>query len=273
MDSDSSLVDSSVHRSLLITPGDRVQFVRLYVLATVVSWLVVQFVLLPLILQPLLRFTGSIQVRELLIGATLGFAQWLVLRRYIPVKYWVAATALGALGSVVIYEVWSPLLVVPPSQPVDPQTSLGNLSNFGGINAPPSLPVALLASLLTPLLQGLILSRYTRFAMGWLLVPTGFTLMLFVFGVLNVFLSFISQQFLQFSMPILIPGCQGTMQAIALCLFPRSRGESLEVEETSNRPSLSLPQLTVVTLLVVGGVALLVGSLEILLLRLQMTIR
>ncbi|MDX2212372.1 MAG: hypothetical protein SFY66_03695 [Oculatellaceae cyanobacterium bins.114] len=264
----------STTRSLLITPGDRTQFVGLYVLATVVSWLIAQYLLSPRVQLP--NGLASVLMQRFLTGAAVGFAQWWVLRRYLPSKYWIVATALGALGSLLITDVVFPRFVPPP---VQPQPSLRNLINFLDVFATPSpspvtpLPIILLASFPTAILQGLVLSRYTRFAGWWLLISIISVVISIGLEQLNWLLFQVSPLPLQFFMPILIPGFEGTVQAIALCLFPRSRGESLEVEETSNRSSMSLPQLTVVTLLVVSGVALFVGSLEILLLRLQMTIR
>lgn len=266
-ESSAALSNGSGDRPWLITPSDRVRFTSLYVAATILASLIAQY----LWAIPLARLSPStvlLFIQGFLTGSTIGFAQWWILRRYLPTWHWIGATALGQVVITVANDAW--LSYVLEQQSSQPQTML---ELFAGNSM--SLPLMLIATLPIALLQWLILRRYTAAAQWWLITPVVFGLLAFGFLLLSPSLLQRASLPVRFAWPILMPGLTGVIQAIALCLFRTQRGIALEstAAAAGDRQAQSVWFLAVVALGIVSTLAALVGSAEILLLQLQMNYR
>ncbi|HEY9781766.1 MAG TPA: hypothetical protein V6D09_16710 [Leptolyngbyaceae cyanobacterium] len=109
----STFVNRSL-RSFLIPASEQRQFLILFTLITSIGLVVGIFTVNLLILKSptfsLFAATGGIWqifLHNLVIGASLGIAQWSTLRKYIPSWLWIVATSVGWAISAVIAITWS----------------------------------------------------------------------------------------------------------------------------------------------------------------------
>jgi len=265
---DVTLPPAASNRSLLIPLGDRRRFVVLYVIATLVAWQIARYFWSFLLDNTALDGMVQNMAQSFLTGATVGFGQWWVLRRYIPTWQWIAANTLGQMAIALGNELWLHHLRTLAQQ--DPNNFL---ETFGNNYAMP-LPLTVLASLPMVILQWLVLRRYLQTAYAWFLVPVVVSGVSILFFILTGLLGLANLP-IRFALPILIPGIGGTVQAIALCLFRSKRGvplSDLEEGEISpgNRAIQPLLLLALITLLGVATLAIGVGSLGIAIERIQM---
>jgi hypothetical protein len=86
-------------KKLLIPPNERIQFIILFTVLSGLAWAIgtslMRYLTIPI--------TGTFFDSGLVQGIFIGIAQWIVLRRYIPSKSWILATALGWAFSMGIY--------------------------------------------------------------------------------------------------------------------------------------------------------------------------
>ncbi|MBD1912639.1 MULTISPECIES: hypothetical protein [unclassified Leptolyngbya] len=259
-------------RPLLIELSSRRRFVLGYVAVTIISWLIARYLWpLPLRAIPLSDDMVKGLVQGLLTGATVGLGQWLVLRRYIPTWHWIAANALGQIVINLGNELWTNYLIAQSQK--DPTAFL---ETFGGNYAMP-LPLAIAGTLPLLFFQWLVLRRYLQRAYAWVLTPFAVTLLSIVFYIFTGLLGSKTNLPIRFATPILIPGLGGIVQAIAFCLFRSKRGVSLsELAEDArpngkgNRDLLPLLRLALITLLILAGIAALVGSAGIIIEKIQL---
>ena len=109
----STFVNPSL-RSFLIPASEQRQFLILFTLITGIGLVVGIFSVNLLILKsPTFAFFAAIGgiwpifLHNLVIGASLGIAQWSILRKYIPSWLWIVATSVGWAISAVIAITWS----------------------------------------------------------------------------------------------------------------------------------------------------------------------
>jgi len=237
-------------RPLLIEPAARRRFVLLYVVATIAAWLVARY-LWPVATQivPLERSVQGV-MQGFLTGATVGFGQWWVLRRYIPTWQWIAANALGQLAIALGSVLWQQHLLALAQQ--NPDNFLETFGNNYAMPWPLSFPL----SLAPVIFQWLVLRRYLSRAYGWFLIPlvvTGVSLVVFL---VTGLLGGIPSVPLRVSLPILVPAIGGTVQAIAFCLFRGKRGVPLGEQEDATKSLALKPLLRLAALVLLGSLAL-----------------
>lgn len=252
-------------RPLLIELASRRRFVIGYVIATVIAWLVARYLWnVPIQALPIGEPMVKGLAQGLLTGATVGCGQWLVLRRYIPTWQWISANALGQTIISLGNELWTQYLIAQSQR--DPTAFL---DTFGGNYA---MPLSLALAIALPLLffQWLVLHRYVQKSYAWILTPLVVSIISVVFYIITGLVGAYTNWPIRFATPILVPGIGGTVQAIAFCLFRSKRGVTLtdRPEESSQQGKtgqtiFSLLRLALITLLIVGGVSALIGSLGI----------
>jgi hypothetical protein len=75
----------------LIPAADRLQFITIFTVLTILGWYVGTY----LIRSLTVRITGTFFDSGLVQGLFIGIAQWIALRRYMPNKLWILATVIG----------------------------------------------------------------------------------------------------------------------------------------------------------------------------------
>jgi len=202
-------------QQLLIEPYERLRFITLYVLATLLANIGAAFVPLNVISRFSLEPVSLVDAAVLgtVFGVILGACQWLVLREFIPNWYWIVATATGFCYFQVIRQT-SQNLVIELVQ--SDQFQLHFVTGFLL-----SLVVTVFATLWLGLLQWLILRYYIKSARWWVLTFPAIILMLVAMNILANFAQSIFRWNITFDWNIVFPAILGVSQATGLCLLKR----------------------------------------------------
>lgn len=240
-------------RPLLVTPSDRLRFVSLYMLVTVVAWygfpLLWRGMISTAMPEPKLLLHGFF------LGAVVGSLQWLVLRRYIPSWHWIAANTVGQFIVAIANEAWFSYL----------SSQQGDLLGFLDIftSAPMPLPLFLLATVPLVLLQWGAIRRYVQSALWWLLTLISFSALYFGFLILQELLHLGGRLPIFLEWSIILPGIWGTVQAIAFCLFRSQRGVPQSELPADSSKGMSVTMVAAIALGAVTVVAAVIGSWEV----------
>lgn len=202
-------------QQLLIEPYERLRFITLYVLATLLAYIQVKFVSFNLIPLFLLESVSLVEaaVFGTVFGVILGACQWLVLRKYIPNWHWIVATATGFCCSQLIIQTSKNLLIqLLQSDQFQPQSVTAFLLG---------LMVTLFAGIWLGFLQWLILRYYIKSARWWVLIFPVISLMLVAINMLNHLALLIFRWNLTFDRIMVFLSILGVTQATGLCLLKR----------------------------------------------------
>ncbi|MBD2501263.1 hypothetical protein [Anabaena azotica] len=202
-------------QQLLIEPYERLRFITLYVLATLLANFGARF----LSLNVISRFSPEpvslvdAAVLGTVFGVILGACQWLVIREFIPNLYWIVATATGFCYFQVILQSYQNLVIqLVQSGQLQLQLVTGFLL---------SLVVTFFATIWLGLLQWLILRYYIKSARWWVLIFPALFLISFAMIVLTNSAQLIFRWNLTVDWNIVFPAILGISQATALCLLKR----------------------------------------------------
>jgi hypothetical protein len=208
----------SLSTPFLIPPIDRLRFTALYGVVTIGLWVVLGllFSVPPLSLIP--NPAVQVAVHALVTGLGVGAGQWWVLRSYLPSWGWIVATAIGASLAALTQNLWYTALLQTLEQPESESFFDIFVDSPLGVLVPLQGMTILAFCIWLAGAQWLILRRYVRSSLWWLITPLiSMLLTWLILLIALVFYAVVGGQFL--SDRVLFPGMLGAVQALMLCRF------------------------------------------------------
>ena len=212
---------------LLIKPFERILFVIAFILVTVVSQIICYWIFNQVISDTLAKdnsiyFTQYSILYASISGLFLGFAQWLIVRKYIPDYRWILV-----VGATTVFTLTTQTMVRRLAESlINSNKSLNGLEyvTFGLFYWSFGIGIYLVAGWL----QWHILSRYVEKARWWILIPTIAAMTTFLF----VICSYLFKINL-FNISILSLSLLPAIQSIGFCILKKKSVHERPIFESS----------------------------------------